>query len=643
MTKLTRLFEPICIGTMEVKNRIVFPPLATKYASVTGEATQLDVNHFAARARGGAGLLIVPWVRVENKIEIKKAGNLRLDSDDYIRGLNAIVEAVHLNDSKIAIQLSHGGRVASKDESLDETPASASESFCSLFGTTARALKVEEIEYLIEAFAIAAYRAKIAGFDAVELHGASGYLISQFLSPYVNKRTDRYGGDPSRRMAFALEIIERIKEKVGQDYPIMMRISGDEFVEGGLTLEDNKFIAKRLADAGIDCIDVTMGIVESYYKSMPPMAIPRGAYIYLAEGIKKVINIPVIAVGRINDPLLAEKILEEEKADLVAMGRALLADPELPNKARRGKLKDIRPCVACNRCVMDLNGNIRVRCAVNYFLGREEENNLQLTKKTKRLLVVGGGPAGMTAATIAALRGHKVLLYEKKSQLGGQLLLASVPPYKEELNELLSYLLTQIQKSGVQIMLEKEFVSDFLEKIKPDIVIMATGASQIIPKIPGIDRSNVVYAWDILRGEVKTGDRVVVVGGGMIGCETAEYLMEKGKDLTIVEMLPEIGLDMEPFSKIFILERFQKNKVKIFTSTKVEKINEDTVEAIDKNWNRYILNFDTVVIAVGSKPNHDVHRDLRVDIEEIYKIGDCRKPQRILEAIHEATHLALRI
>jgi len=642
MTRLTKLFEPIHIGKLEIKNRIVFPPVGTRFADVNGEATQRHVDHYAARARGGAGLLIVPWVRVEDKME-RKTGRLRLDSDEYIRGLHEIVEAAHLNGSKIAIQLSQGGRAVTREEAVGGAPVSSSEAYCRPYGTTARALTVEEIEYLVEAFAAAAHRAKTAGFDAVEFHGASGYLISQFLSPYVNRRTDRYGGDPDRRMTFALEILERTRERVGRDYPLLMRISGDEFVEGGLTLEDNKFIAKRLAEAGVDCIDVTMGIVESYHKAMPPMAVPRGAYVHLASGIKEVVDVPVITVGRINDPLLAEKILEEEKADLVAMGRALLADPDLPNKARRGDLGDITPCIACNRCEMATSQNIHIRCTVNPCLGKEREYVMRAAEKPKRLLVVGGGPAGMTAATIAALRGHRVTLYEKQDQLGGQLILAGVPPHKDELVGYMDYLKTQLRKTAAETVLGEEVTPELVDGLEPDAVVVATGARQIAPRIPGIDGSNVVYAWDVLRGEAEVEDRVVVVGGGMVGCETAEHLAHMGRHVRIVEMLPEIGWDMEPFSKIFLLERFREYGVEALTSAKVEEIHEGGVEAIDKSWGRHSLDADTVVIAVGSRPEQELYSALQGRVEELYRIGDCREPRRLLEAVHEATHVAHRI
>ena len=624
---------------MTVKNRIVLPPMGTRFADVMGQATQRHIDHYQARARGGAGLLIVPWVLVESKYELK-TGRLRLDTDEYIRGLNEIVEAVHPYGAKIAVQLAEGGRAISKSEALQGQPVAPSAAYCAPYGTTAREMTVEEVEYFVDKFADASYRAKVAGFDAVEYHAASGYLISQFLSPFVNKRTDKYGGTPEKRLTFLLEIIEKTREKVGPDYPLMVRISGDEFVEGGLTLEDNKYIAKRLEEAGVDCIDVTMGIVESYHKAMPPMSVPRAAYMHLPEGIKQSVSIPVIGVGRINDPVLGEQLLEEDKADLIAFGRALLADPELPNKARRGDFEDITPCIACNRCEMATSDNVHVRCTVNPRLGREWMYPLDKAAEPKEVTVIGGGPAGLTAATKAALRGHTVTLYEKQNRLGGQLVLAAAPPHKDELTYLNAYLETQARKAGVKIRLGEEVTPEKLAALTADAVILATGSRQILPRISGIDGPDVVYAWDVLEGEATVGDAVVVVGGGMVGLETAELLAVQGKKVHVVEMLPEAGKDMEPFSKIFVLERFNEMGVEVSTSCMVNRISPGVVEAINSGWRRCMFPADTVVIAVGSCANDPLSATLQELDAEVYTVGDCSEPSRILEAIRDATRVA---
>jgi len=639
LNQFSNLFKPIKIGKMTVKNRIVFPPMGTRFADVMGQATKMHVEHYRARAKGGAGLLIVPWVLDESKYELK-TGRLRLDTDEYIRGLNEIVEAVHEHDAKIAIQLSEGGRAISKSEAKNGPPVAPSVAYCAPYKTTAREMTVEEVEYFVNAFAEASYRAKVAGFDAVEYHAASGYMISQFLSPFVNKRTDKYGGSPGKRMTFLLEIIEKTREKVGPEYPLMVRISGDEFIKGGLTLEDNKYISKELENAGVDCIDVTMGIVESYHKAMPPMCVPRAAYIHLAEGIKQSVDIPVIGVGRINTPELGEKLLEEGKADMIAFGRALLADSELPIKAWNGNVEDITPCIACNRCEMATSDNVHVKCTVNPRVSQEWRFPLVKEYESKDVVVIGGGPAGMSAAANAAKLGHKVTLYEKTDSLGGQLVLAAAPPHKEEIAVLNEYLETQVRKSGVKVLTGEEITPIKISSIKADAVILATGARQIRPRFPGIDDKKVVYSWDVLSGEAVVGDEVVIIGGGMVGLETAELLGMQGKTIRVLEMLPEVGMDMEPFSKIFILERFVELGVEVVTNCRVNGIVDGKVEAMSNDWRQYKYPADTVVIAIGSRANDDLCESLAGLDSDVYVIGDCKDPSKLLEAIHTGTRVA---
>lgn len=639
MNQFGNLFKPIKIGKMTVKNRIVFPPMGTRFADVMGQATKMHVEHYRARAKGGAGLLIVPWVLVESKYELK-TGRLRLDTDEYIRGLNQIVQAVHENDAKIAIQLSEGGRAISKSEAKNGPPVAPSVAYCAPYKTTSKAMTVEEVEYFVNAFAEASYRAKVAGFDAVEYHAASGYMISQFLSPFVNKRTDKYGGSPEKRLTFLLEIIEKTREKVGPDYPLMVRISGDEFIEGGLTLEANKYISKELEKAGVDCIDVTMGIVESYHKAMPPMCVPRAAYIHLAEGIKQSVDIPVIGVGRINTPELGEQLLKEGKADMIAFGRALLADSELPNKAWSGNVEDITPCIACNRCEMCTSDNVHVKCTVNPRVSQELRFQMDKEVEPKEVVVIGGGPAGMSAATTASKLGHKVTLYEKADSLGGQLILAAAPPHKEEIAVLNEFLETQVRKSGVKVVTGEEITPTKVPSLKADAVILATGATQIRPRLPGIDDKRVVYSWDVLSGKASVGENVVVVGGGMVGLETAELLGMQGKKVRVLEMLPEVGVDMEPFSKIFVLERFEELGVEVVTNCRVNGIIDGKVEAMSNNWRQHSYPADTVVIAIGSRANDGLCESLTALEAKVHVIGDCKEPSRLLEAIHTGTRIA---
>ena len=644
--RFTKLFEPIQVKSLRLKNRIVMPPICTRFSNLDGSVSERMVNYYAERAKGGVGLIICETAVIDSKLGKGLLRCLHIDQDKYVTGLGEIARAVHFYGGKVAIQLIHMGRQIFKTEPLEgRQPVSASNtSFQATHPLTTvytRELTVEEIEEIVEKFALAARRVQIAGFDAVEFHGANGYLIAQFFSPYINKRKDRYGGDIYGRSRFAVEIVKRARELVGWNYPIIFRIPIHEMVSGGITLEDSKTIAKILEDAGVDILNTSVGLGETYHYVIPPMALPQGCYVEMVGEIKKNVKIPVIAVGRINDPMLAEKILLEEKADLVEMGRALIADPELPKKAKKGRLKDIRRCVGCNECVRHTRPDFPIICTLNPTVGREKECRIVPVRKPRRVLVVGGGPAGMEAATIAALKGHRVILYEKSKRLGGQLNLASTPPHKEELRNVISYFSYQLKKLKVKVVLGKEVNLRTVKRIKPDVIIVATGAVPIIPDIRGVKNKNVVTAWDVLAGRVEVGEEVVIVGGGMVGCETAEYLAEKGRKVTVIEMLPDIAIDMETFSRIFLLERLTQKNVRLITNTKVKEITKNGVIIV--NQREEILEADTVVLAVGSKPNTKLLEELEGKFPEVYAVGDCVEPRRCLEAIHEAWNVAFEL
>jgi len=636
-----KLFEPIKIGIMELKNRIVMPPMGTNFASDDGFVTKRLVNYHVERAKGGVGLIIVEGAYVESRGK-GSIRQLAVDHDDKISGLKKLAAAIQANGAQAALQLFHGGRQSSS-LIIGTQPVSASEVFCRLTRETPRALTVEEIQDVIAAFAEGARRTETAGFDAVEIHGAHGYLINQFLSPLTNKRTDKYGGDVKGRTRFLLEILELTRDKVGSDYPILCRINGDDYIEGGLTLEETKKIAQMLEAAGVDILHISGGIYDSPVPvTTGPMSLPRGHMVHLAAGIKKVVDVPVIAVGRINDPELAEKILKEEKADLVSMGRALLADPELPKKAAAGTLDDIRRCTACDECIARLFFNENIACSVNAALGKEEEYRIRKAEVPKKVLIVGGGPAGMEAARVSALRGHEVVLYEKSGRLGGQLNLAVVPPYKEEMKNVALYLESQIRKLGVKVVLGKEVTPLLVEKIKPDMVFIATGSVPTVPEILGVAGDHVVTAYDLLAGTASVKERVVVVGGGMVGAETAEFLAEKGQKVTILEMLRRIGMDMVPMTILMLYKRLKKLGVAMITNAKVEEITEDGV-VYEKDGVKQTAEADSVVLAVGSKPNISLMKALEGKVAEIYAIGNAKEPGNVLEAIHEGSRLAREI
>jgi len=636
-----KLFEPFKIDTMELKNRIVMPPMGTNFSAEDGSVTKRLKNYYVERAKGGVGLIIVEGAYVEPRGK-GSTRQLAVDHDNKIPGLRELATAVQANGVKVALQLFHGGR-QSHSSIIGTQPVSASEVPCRLTRETPRALTAPEIEDVVEAFAEAARRAKEAGFDAVEIHGAHGYLINQFLSPLTNRRTDQYGGDVKGRTRFLLEILERVREKMGSGYPVLCRINGDDYIEGGITLEEAKIIAKMLEAGGVNALHISGGIYDSPVPvTTAPMALPRGNMVHLAAGIKEVVNVPVIAVGRINDPELAEEILRQGKADLVSMGRALLADPYLPRKAAAGALDEINRCTACDECISKLLFNEDIVCSVNAALGKEEEHRIEKAEVQKRVLVVGGGPAGMEAARVSALRGHEVILYEKSGRLGGQLNLAAVPPHKEEIKNVTAYLEPQIRKLGVKVILGEAVTPSLVEKIKPDMVFIATGAVPPVPENLEVKGGNIVTANDVLSGVASVGERVVVIGGGMVGAETAEFLAERGKKVTILEILGRIGVDMVPMVIMLLYRRLKERGVVMLTNAKVREITELGV-GYEKDGKKQIVEADSVVLATGSKLNIGLMKALEGRVPEFYAIGDAEKPGNVLKAIHDGYRMAREI
>ncbi|MFC1929457.1 FAD-dependent oxidoreductase [Chloroflexota bacterium] len=642
--QLEKLFEPVTIGMMEVKNRIVMCPMGGAYPDVTGAVNERTIDYYTERAIGGVGLIIVEGSIVESLLgNLGPYPRILIDDDKFIAGLSDLVESVHNYETKIAIQLQHPGVWST---SAGKTPVSAS-AISGLSGIKARALTVEEIKDLEMAFAKAALRAKLAGFDAITINGGVGLLITQFLSPLTNKRTDRYGGDLDGRMRFILEITELVQQKVGEDYPIIFDHPADEFVEGGIRLEESKVIAQRLEKAGVAAFRMHSGIHDPRFMHwlIPPPSIPSGFQVRYAEETRKALNIAKVLVGRkLDDLFYANQILQEDKADLIVLGRALLADPELPKKAANGRLDEIRKCIHCNQCVFRTAEQYKpLACAVNAATGREKEFQIIAAKKQKKVLVVGGGPSGMEAARVAALRGHNVTLYEANSKLGGQLNLACVAPYKEEIRSLIAFLASQLEKLGVRIEPGREVTKEIVEKENPEVVILATGAKALVPKIPGIERGNVSLAWDVLANKAKIGNSAIVVGAGYVGCEVAEYLAKKGKTVTIIEQLPDIANELEQITRRLLLDRLDEYGVTILTNTRVEEITDKKIVAINKNWEKRTIETETVVLAIGSVPYRPLAELNMKGMAEIYSVGDCRIPRNILSSIYEGSWVARQI
>jgi 2,4-dienoyl-CoA reductase-like NADH-dependent reductase (Old Yellow Enzyme family)/NADPH-dependent 2,4-dienoyl-CoA reductase/sulfur reductase-like enzyme len=636
---LIKLFEPAQIGELSLRNRIVMPPMVVNFGNADGSVSEDTKAYYAERAKGGVGLITVEATAVTTNGR-SSPFQLRIDKDDFIGGLRSLTGEVHRYGAKVSIQLVHCGRQGASKYTGEQPVAPSPIPYAG--GEIPRELSIHEIEDLIEKFAEAAVRAKEAGFDAIEIHGAHGYIISEFLSPRVNKRSDRYGGNLSGRTAFPLEVVKRTRTSVGDHFTIFFRMSADEYLPDGLTINETSAIAVMLQEAGVDCIDVSAGTMESLDMFVQPSSLPPGCLVHLASAIKKVVTIPVITVGRIGDPLLAETILRQGKADLIAMGRALIADPELPKKAKEGRFDEIRPCLACRSCFDRLLQKSKVTCVVNASFGQEKNLPVPSARRRKKVLVIGGGPAGLEAARIAALRGHEVVLYEKEDRLGGQLRLASVPLYKQGISSLTKFFASQMARLGVEVHVGRKVTADIVSEIGPDAVVVATGNIPIIPDIRGVERSNVSLAVDILAGRKMAGGTTIIIGGGQIGCETADFLAAMGKKVTIVEILNDVAIDMGPLARIPLLKRLRERGVNIHTNTTIEEISERGVLAkVDAKI--ISLDAESIILATGSKSNGELAKQLAKEIGELYVIGDCAEPRKVYDAIHEGFQVGLKI
>ncbi len=635
-----KLWESFLIGRMELKNRFVMPPMVTRYAADDGFVTERIKNYYEARARGGAGLIIVEATYVHRQGHAF-ANQLGISEDKFVPGMKELVDVVHKHGARIAVQLHHGGREAKSTVSGSQPVAPSP--LPGLAGETPREMTVEEIAEAVAYFAEAALRAKKIGFDGAELHAAHGYLIDQFLSPTSNKRKDEYGGDLENRARFLLEVIAAVKEAVGEDYPVWCRLDGKEYGVEGITLEDAQKTARMVEDAGLAAIHVSAwGPAAPTNRATPTFA--PAIIEELAEGIKKVVSIPIIAVGRIT-PEDGERMLKEDKADLIAVGKAMLADAEWVNKVASGKTDDINPCIICNGCRDDIrNPDVAgIRCSVNATLGREKESEIVPTAKPKNVLVVGGGPAGMEAARVAALRGHRVTLWERDSRLGGQLVQAAIPPYKDRIAPMARYLETQLQKIGVKIQTGKEATAAAVAESKPDVVVVATGIRTFIPDIPGLDKTPVIEAGDVLEGKAKVGDRVAIIGGELVGCETAEFLADRGKKVTVMRRGPEMATSVGPSNRAFFLSRLLDKGVTLLREIRYNSVSPEGVNITTKDGEERTIEADTVVLAAGSVPDNALYEAVKGKISEVYSIGDCVEPRTIRDAISEGFRTGQKI
>ena len=638
--KLARLFSSFSIGTMEIRNRIVMPPMATHYASPEGFVTDRQIAYYVERAKGGVGYITVEHTGIlqQGKASPKM---LLISSDEHAARIENLIEAVHKAGGKIVVQINHAGRQTSS--TVTGSPiVGPSPIPCPTRTEIPRELSGPEIQEIIEAFAVAAERVKNAGADGVELHMAHGYLVCSFLSPFSNRRRDQYGGDIQGRARFAIEVLRSVRNRVGQEFPIICRLSGDEYVDGGLKIEETKKIARILEKEGTDALHISACNVASGYLNQPPYYVEEGVFVHLAEAVKSAVDVPVITVGRIRNPVMADQILRDGKADLVSMGRALIADPYMPRKAKEGRFEEIVPCLSCNRCIQTQRKEA-IRCAVNPEAGNESRFKISKSDQPKKVWVIGGGPGGLKAAEIAALRGHEVTIFERSNNLGGRMRFAAIPPKKTVLNDFLDYLEKRVNKLGVTLELGKKFNVEMVETNKPDAVIVASGATPLFPNWKGIEASGALSVDAVLTEQGNVGRRVLVIGAGGVGAETADYLSEIGNEVTLIEMLEEIASDLVTHLKYYLSKRLIEKGVTILTSTKVKELGKGYVLVEDTSGTRKIEGFDTIVLAVGSKSDDSVAKDLEGKVPVLHVIGDASKPREALEAVYEAEEVALKI
>jgi 2,4-dienoyl-CoA reductase-like NADH-dependent reductase (Old Yellow Enzyme family)/thioredoxin reductase len=636
-----KLFERGKIGTLEVDNRIVKAPTQVNMLAPDGSVTTSLIDFFAEEARGGTGLIITGMAMVNDR-ETPPHPTLGIYKESLVPGLSALAQAIQYNGSRAAIQLVHYGSHAGSPLKCVSLKGVEHDIWFPVHHPEAARQKrftheeytIEEIRYLVRAYGDAALRATFAGFDFIEVHGAHRHGLSLFLSPLSNQRTDEYGGCAENRRRILLEIISDIRGKIGRDYPLGVRLNWADSVTGGLTIEETMKTCQALEKAGVDVVHI------SGDGAAAPMSVPPGLFIHAAETIKKAIRIPVIASGCITTPELAEDTIANGRADFISFARPLFADPSWPLKAREGRPEDIRPCIRCNDGCIVRTGKGGILCSVNAALGKEALIPTVTIQKSKKVAVIGGGPAGLEAARVCALRGHQVTLFEKR-QLGGALIEASVPEFKADLRRLISYLIIQSRKLKIEIV-NQEGTAEIIRNGRFAAVIVAVGAAPFKPEVPGINKPIVVDALDILNSQAHHGQRIHIVGGGIIGAEVALFLAEQGKEIILTTRQPEIMSTILPSDRFLFLERLNRQKVTIYTGRQLQSINDIGTVVVDSQRQIQEIPVDQVVLASGYIPQTTLRDQLEMEPGlDVYAAGDCLGPRMIFDAVHEG-HLVAR-
>mgnify|MGYP004604099709 FL=1 len=633
---LKKMFEPIQIGPMRVNNRFVVPPMSNNFAIASGELSERSMYYYRERAKGGFGLITVEATVID---PTAKGGPRKhcLYDDSQIGALKKVVDECHTYGSKVMVQLQQAGPEGSA-KAAGYPLKSASRIQASFSKDIPLEMTTKQIYELVELYGDAALRAKKAGVDAVEVHMAHGYLVSSFISPQTNKRVDEFGGCFENRMRLPKLIIENIRRKVGHNIAVLARINSCDETLGGITVEDAMAVASYLEACGIDGIDVSRSIhLKDEYMWAPTM-IHQGFNLDHVKHIKDVVDIPVITVGRYNDPFLPELVVKKGYADMIAMGRQSIADPHFPNKAAANQYDEITPCIACLQgCVGNMFVGKPIECLVNPFVGYEEHLTEKATE-SKKVMVVGGGVGGMYAAYQLARKGHQVDLYEASDVLGGQMRLAAVPPGKGDITQMVRNEITLCNKYGVKVHLNTLVDNQKVKDEQPDVLIVATGAKPLRPNIKGIE--NTINAIDVLDGKVQCGKKALVIGGGLVGCETADFLGERGFEVAVVEGREDIAMDIISEHKIYLLKSFKENNIQVHTNSMVKEIKADGIIVDHQGQEETLSGFDSIVLALGSASYQPFEENL---VKEQYVLGDATKARRAIDALREARELVIKI
>ena len=640
--KFEAMFQPIQIGPMTVANRFVMSPMGNNFANTDGTMSERSASYYGARAKGGFGL-----ITFEATVVYKEAkGGPRkpcLYDDSTVSSFQAAIAACHQAGAKVSIQLQHAGPEG--NTKITGYPLKAASAIPASCGReTPQAITKEEIYRLIECYGDAAVRAKKAGADAVEIHCAHGYLVSTFISARTNKRVDEFGGSFENRMRLPKLIIENIHKKTGNSLAIICRINATDDVEGGQTAQDAAAVASYLEkECGVDGLHLSRAVHLHDECMWAPSLIHGGFSADYVTEIKRAVSIPVITVGRYTEPQFAELMVAEGRADLVAFGRQSIADPEMPNKAKAGRLDLMNPCIGCLQgCVPNMFKGEPITCLVNPLAGREADFKPAQTKKN--VMVIGGGPGGLYAAFTAAQRGHAVTLYEKGDILGGNMRLAAYPPGKGDITNMVRSYIAKCEEYGVKMVMNTEVTPAMVAEAKPDAVIVATGSNPLVLPIPGINDTGVIHAGDLLDGKASVGKKVLVVGGGMVGCEVADFLGELGHEVTVIELRDQLGPDVIPEHRKFLMKDFETYKVQGVTGAKVAQFFTDGVSyTLADGTEGRLEGFDNVVLAMGYRNNDTISEEIKKIVAETYVIGDAVKARKALDATAEGLNAALEI